>query len=98
MLRNIPAPSSNTAVLSEIDSTPFTDVLLVLVTRSGGIFVNGESASAMPLDPLLPRIHAQSPRAAVTLYADAKAPYGAIVRVPDAAKACGVPDVSFATE
>ncbi|HET9097793.1 MAG TPA: biopolymer transporter ExbD [Candidatus Baltobacteraceae bacterium] len=137
MLREDQARTSDTAVLSEINITPFTDVLLVLliifmilaslaippgferqfapcacgspltktsqhiavvVTQRGGIFVNGESTSVTRIYPVLARIHAQLPRAAVTLYADAKAPYGAIMRVLDAAKAGGVPDVSFATE
>lgn len=137
MLREDQAPKSDTAVLSEINITPFTDVLLVLliifmilaslaippgferqfapcacgspltqtpqhiavvVNQRGGIFVNGESTSVTRLYSVLSRIHAQAPRATVTLYADAKAPYGAIMRVLDAAKAGGVPDVSFATE
>ena len=137
MLREDRAPKSDTAVLSEINITPFTDVLLVLliifmilaslaippgferqfapcacgtpftktpsritvtVNQRGEIFVQGKATTAAALYSVLSRIHAQAPRATVTLYADAKAPYGAIMRVIDAAKAGGVPDVSFATE
>lgn len=128
---------SDTAVLSEINITPFTDVLLVLliifmilaslaippgferrfapcacgaklkdappriavtVDERGGIFVQGSATSASALYPLLLRMHARMPKATISLFADVKAPYGAIVRVLDAAKAGGVPDVSFVTE
>lgn len=131
------APQAETAVLSEINVTPFTDVLLVLliifmilaslavppgferefapcacsaapkdappriavvVTRHGGIFVAGKSAGVATIYPMLARLHAQTPKATVSLYADAKAPYGAIMRVLDAAKSGGIPDVSFLTE
>ena len=125
------------AVLAEINITPFTDVLLVLliifmilaslaippgfekqfapcacaappasapqhiavvVNRRGVILVQGTRTSGPALYPLLARLHAQAPKATVSLYADAKAPYGAIMRVLDAAKAGGVPDVSFVTQ
>jgi biopolymer transport protein ExbD len=46
----------------------------------------------------LAQLHAHAPKATVQLFADAKAPYGFIMRVLDAAKAGGVPDVSFVTE
>lgn len=134
MLRDDQAPKSDAAVLSEINITPFTDVLLVLliifmilaslaippgferqfapcacgapltktpphvvvvVNRRGDIFVEGRHTSIAMLYSALSRIHGQAPRATITLYADAKAPYGAIMRVLDAGKAGGVPDVSF---
>lgn len=125
------------AVLCEINVTPFTDVLLVLliifmilaslavppgferefsncmcsslkpapakqiivsVLRNGAIFVEGKAVSARALYPLLAQLHVKAPRDKVALYADAKAPYGLVVRVLDAAKAGGVPDVSFVTQ
>lgn len=129
--------ASGEAVLSEINITPFTDVLLVLliifmilaslavppgferefsncmciapkpapvkqiavtVLRSGAILVEGKPVSIGALYPLLAQLHGKAPRDKVALYADAKAPYGLVIRVLDAAKAGGIPDVSFVTE
>jgi biopolymer transport protein ExbD len=128
---------ADAAVLSEINITPFTDVLLVLliifmilaslaippgferefsncacgsrtiappkqihvtVTRRGDILVEGKAVAAAALYGVLVQLHAKTPRENVALYADAKAPYGAVIRVLDAAKAGGIPDVSFVTE
>ncbi|HEY9181184.1 MAG TPA: biopolymer transporter ExbD [Candidatus Baltobacteraceae bacterium] len=130
--------TADAAVLAEINITPFTDVLLVLliifmilaalvvppgferqfppcacvqpysaahprqlavvVLRSGEIRVDGKHVSTTALYPLLAQIHQQAPKTRVKIFADAKAPYGAIMRVLDAAKAGGLGDVSFVTE
>jgi|SRR5579884_632107 len=130
------AAGSETAVLSEINITPLTDVLLVLliifmilaslaippgferqlpcncgahsdsqrhtvlvvVTRRGRIFVDGRATSVSALYGRLALIHARKREDRISLYADAKAPYGAIVRVLDAAKVSGIGDVSFVTQ
>ena len=129
---------TDSAVLAEINITPFTDVLLVLliifmilaalvappgfekqlpscacvspftkthprelavvVLRSGAIAVDGKTVSVKALYPLLAQIHARAPRTKVKIFADAKAPYGSVIRVLDAAKAGGLGDVSFITE
>lgn len=133
----LPAAANDTAVQADINITPFTDVLLVLliifmilaalvvppgferqfppcactapfsaahppetavvVTRAGGIFVDGKRVSVPALYPLLAQLHARAPRMKMKLFADVKAPYGAIVRVLDAAKAGGIGEVSFVT-
>jgi biopolymer transport protein ExbD len=133
----IRASSADTSVLSEINITPFTDVLLVLliifmilaslalppgferrfpcgcsirtpqhpprqiaiaVTRAGRIYVEGTATSIAALYPLLTHMHARAPRDTVSLYADAAAPYGVVIRVIDAAKAGGIDDVTFSTQ
>src|SRR5689334_1094724 len=124
------AQHADAAVLAEINITPFTDVLLVLliifmilasltvppgfekqfsncacgapakappkqidvtVWRSGAIVVDGRRVSTAVLYGVLAQLHAKSPQQRVALYADAKAPYGTIIRVLDAAKAGGIP-------
>jgi biopolymer transport protein ExbD len=72
--------------------------IAVVVTERGRILVAGAATSIGALYPRLARMHAQAPHATIQLSADAKAPYGVIMRVLDAAKAGGVPDVSFVTE
>lgn len=134
----LPAVANDTAVQAEINITPFTDVLLVLliifmilaalvippgferqlpscacvspitpshpqelalvVTRAGAILVDGKHVTVPALYPLLAQLHARAPRTKLQLFADVKAPYGAIIRVLDAAKAAGIGDVSFVTE
>jgi biopolymer transport protein ExbD len=129
---------TDSAVLAEINITPFTDVLLVLliifmilaalvappgfekqfppcacsrpvakiqprelavvVSRSGAILVGGETVSVKALYPLLAHIHQHTPKTKVRIFADAEAPYGAVIRVLDAAKDGGLGDVSFVTE
>ena len=44
------------------------------------------------------RKHALEPNARLVVYADAKAPYGQVIRVIDAAKFANIADVSFVTE
>ena len=131
------AQHADAAVLAEINITPFTDVLLVLliifmilasltvppgfekqfsncacgapakptsqqidvtVLRSGAILVEGKRVDAQALYGVFAQLHAKAPRRRIALYADAKAPYGNIIRVLDAAKAGSIPDVSFVTQ
>src|SRR5579872_7297308 len=83
------------AVLSEINVTPFTDVLLVLLIifmilaslaippgfeRSFPCNCN-RPVPKRPLYPLLANEHSRAPRDTVSLDADAKAPYGFVIRV-----------------
>lgn len=72
--------------------------IAVTVTRAGAISVQGKAVGAAALYGILAAMHAHAPRAKVSLYADVKAPYGVVVRVLDAAKAGGVPDVLFVTQ
>lgn len=132
----LPAYEKQTGVLSEINITPFTDVLLVLliifmilaslttppgferelpggcnkrllkpppyinvtVSKAGTIFVGSRRTSVSALYPRLASLHAHAPRNALALSADVKAPYAAVIRVLDAAKAGGIENVSLVVE
>jgi biopolymer transport protein ExbD len=125
------------AVMAEINITPFTDVLLVLliifmilaslsappgfqkdlpdakappthqvdkhknieveVSDKGGIFVDGKRADESTVYDVLGDDIRRRGKLHISLAADAKAPYHAIIRVLDAARQSGVEDVGFVT-
>jgi biopolymer transport protein TolR len=126
------------AVMSEINITPFTDVLLVLliifmilaalitppgfqkelpnksnpsqtntddkkktieidVNNKGKIFVDGKVTDAQRIYGDLRAIARARGHIHVSIVADAKAPYGLIIRILDAAKAANLDDVGFVT-
>src|SRR5207248_7120687 len=120
-------------VMAEINITPFTDVLLVLliifmllaalltppgferqlsnpgrstaatisqrvivtIDRHGAIAVDGKMTSERGLYAAMSHAGA---KAHVSLYADARSPYGLVIRVLDAAKVAGIRDVAFVTQ
>jgi biopolymer transport protein ExbD len=124
-------------VMAEINITPFTDVLLVLliifmilaaivvppgfekelpntnpsntptnnqkhdievdVNNKGVIFVNGEKADQNSIYYVMSQTVRKMGHKHVSIVADAKAPYGVIVRILDAAKIAGLEDVGFVT-
>jgi biopolymer transport protein ExbD len=125
------------AVMAEINITPFTDVLLVLliifmilaslsappgfqkelpdnnappthqmnkrnnieveVSDKGGIFIDGKRTDEQNVyGDMANTIHRRG-KLHISLAADAKAPYHAIIRVLDAARQSGVEDVGFVT-
>jgi biopolymer transport protein TolR len=126
------------AVMAEINITPFTDVLLVLliifmilaalvappgfekqlpdpggrpppsaqrartievlVNERGAIFVDGHVSGAARVYADLSEVVRRRGRLHVALSADVKAPYGAILRILDAAKIAGLDDVGFVTQ
>jgi biopolymer transport protein ExbD len=124
------------SVMPEINITPFTDVLLVLliifmilaslaippgfertlqqpgsahrmtfshavpvvITQDGRIRFNGVDVSQNGLYAAMNALHEKQSHARIALYADARARYGLVIRVLDAAKAAGITDVSFVTE
>jgi biopolymer transport protein ExbD len=124
-------------VMSEINITPFTDVLLVLliifmilaalvvppgfekelpnhssnnntntkknddievdVNNKGVIFVDGVKTDTVGIYRVMTLTAIKKPRKHVSIIADAKAPYGVIIRILDAAKEAGLEDVGFVT-
>jgi len=124
--------------MAEINITPFTDVLLVLliifmilaalvappgfekelpnkntsnatnqnknkndievdVNNKGVIFVDGTKTDDVGIYRVMYDASKKKPRHHVAIVADAKAPYGVIIRILDAAKQAGLEDVGFVT-
>jgi biopolymer transport protein ExbD len=125
-------------VMAEINITPFTDVLLVLliifmilaailappgfekqlpnhsnnnstnqnknkndievdVNDKGVIFVDGTKTDQVGIYRVMYDVSRKKPNHHVSVIADAKAPYGIIIRILDAAKEAGLEDVGFVT-
>lgn len=125
-------------VMAEINITPFTDVLLVLliifmilaalitppgfqkelpnkqndnptqqqknkenievdVNNRGVIFVDGKKSDEAHIYVDMQDVARKKPRKHVSIVADAKAPYGLIIRILDAAKIAHLEDVGFVT-
>ncbi len=124
-------------VMAEINITPFTDVLLVLliifmilaalvappgfekelpnknpnsstenknkndievdVNNKGVIFVDGTKTDEVGIYRVIYDASKKKPHHHVAVVADAKAPYGIIIRILDAAKQAGLEDVGFVT-
>ena len=125
-------------VMAEINITPFTDVLLVLliifmilaailappgfekqlpnhnnnntqqnqnnkndievdVNDKGVIFVDGTKTDVTGIYRVMYDVSKKKPKHHVSVIADAKAPYGIIIRILDAAKEAGLEDVGFVT-
>lgn len=124
--------------MAEINITPFTDVLLVLliifmilaailappgfekqlpnhnnnntqnqnqnkndievdVNNKGVIFVDGTKTDQTGIYRVMYDVSRKKPHKHVSVIADAKAPYGIIIRILDAAKEAGLEDVGFVT-
>ncbi len=124
--------------MAEINITPFTDVLLVLliifmilaailappgfekqlpnhnnnntqnqnqnkndievdVNDKGVIFVDGTKTDQSGIYRVMYDVSQKKPHHHVSVIADAKAPYGIIIRILDAAKEAGLEDVGFVT-
>lgn len=125
-------------VMAEINITPFTDVLLVLliifmilaalvtppgfqkelpnksnpnqvnnddkkktievdVNNRGVIFVDGRRSSEQTIYADMASVEHRRGQLHVSIVADAKAPYGLIIRILDAARLAGLDDVGFVT-
>ena len=123
--------------MAEINITPFTDVLLVLliifmilaalvtppgfekelpnnnnsqplnqkkhddievdVNNRGVIFVDGQKTDTSGIYGIMLTERSKRGNKHVSIVADAKAPYGTIIRILDAAKVAGLEDVGFVT-
>jgi len=125
-------------VMAEINITPFTDVLLVLliifmilaalitppgfqkqlpnksnpnqvnnddkrrtievdVNERGVIFIDGRRSSVATIYNDMADVERRRGQLHVSIIADAKAPYGLIIRILDAAKLANLEDVGFVT-
>jgi len=125
-------------VMAEINITPFTDVLLVLliifmilaaivtppgfqkelpnqnnpqntpqqdnkkvidieVNEKGVIFVDNQKADEKSIYYVMSQTASKRGRLHVSITSDAKAPYGTIIRILDAAKEANLDDVGFVT-
>jgi len=125
-------------VMAEINITPFTDVLLVLliifmilaalitppgfqkelpnhsnpssankddpkktievdVNEKGVVFIDGQKTPEADIYNEMARVEARRGKLHVSIVADAKAPYGLIIRILDAAKQVNLDDVGFVT-
>jgi biopolymer transport protein ExbD len=125
-------------VMAEINITPFTDVLLVLliifmilaalitppgfekqlpnkntnpasskpdpkheidveVNNRGVIFVDGKKTDSTGVYGVMADAASKRGKLHVSITADAKAPYGVIIRILDAARVSGLEDVGFVT-
>lgn len=132
-MTKIAGAAQESTLLSEINITPFTDVLLVLliifmvlaalltppgferqlsnhggpaaatvfqrvivtIDRHGRVAVDGKVTSVQGLYAAMLRAGS---KAHVSLCADARSPYGLVIRVLDAAKTAGIRDVAFVTQ
>jgi len=125
-------------VMADINITPFTDVLLVLliifmilaalitppgfqkelpnhsnpssankddpkktievdVNEKGVVFIDGQKTPEADIYNEMARVEARRGKLHVSIVADAKAPYGLIIRILDAAKQVNLDDVGFVT-
>ena len=132
------ASQQESEVMAEINITPFTDVLLVLliifmilaalitppgfqkelpnhsnpssvnqddpkktievdVNDKGVIFIDGQRTEVKDVYTEMARVEQQRGKLHVSIVADAKAPYGLIIRILDAAKQVNLDDVGFVT-
>jgi biopolymer transport protein ExbD len=69
--------------------------IAVSVDRQGNVRFNGSPTSVQGLYADMARAGAKSH---ISLYADARSPYGIALRVLDAAKLAGIRDVAFVTQ
>src|SRR5579875_1487359 len=108
----ISSKSSGDEVMAEINITPFTDVLLVLLiifmilaalitppgfqkqlpNKSTHSPTNEEKRKSIEVD-----VAKRRGKLHVSIIADAKAPYGLIIRILDAARQASLEDVGFVT-
>ena len=67
------------------------------VNNKGVIFVDGEKTDQTGIYRVMYDVSKKKPKHHVSVIADAKAPYGIIIRILDAAKEAGLEDVGFVT-
>jgi biopolymer transport protein ExbD len=132
------AAKQDEEVMAEINITPFTDVLLVLliifmilaalitppgfqkelpnhtnpssankddpkktievdVNDKGVVFLDGQRVAEKDIYTEMARVESKRGKLHVSIVADAKAPYGLIIRILDAAKQVNLDDVGFVT-
>jgi len=67
------------------------------INNKGTIFVDGQKTDEAGIYSMMLTVRAKRGNKHVDIVADAKAPYGIIIRVLDAAKIAGLEDVGFVT-
>ena len=67
------------------------------VNSKGVIFVDGTRTNSVGIYRVMILTAIKKPHKHVSIVADAKAPYGVIIRILDAAKEAGLEDVGFVT-
>ncbi len=73
------------------------DDIEIDVNNKGVIFVDGQQTNATGIYGVMLTERAKRGNKHVSIIADAKAPYGIIIRILDAAKVAGLEDVGFVT-
>jgi len=73
------------------------DDIEVLVNNKGVIFVDAKKSDASHIYGDMVEVANKKPHKHVSITADAKAPYGVIIKILDAAKIAGLDDVGFVT-
>lgn len=77
-------------------STSYAPRIELLISSRGAFFVGTTPADVHTIYGVLARI--ARPQSKLAIIADAKAPYGLVIRALDAAKEAGIGDVSFVSQ
>jgi len=72
--------------------------ILVQITATDQIWVDGRQVDPRALRPNIERLHAENPQGSVIVQADQESENGLLVQVMDAARLAGVDNVSLAAE
>ena len=72
--------------------------ILVQITATDQIWVDGRQVDPRALRPNIERLHAENPQGSVIVQADQESENGLLVQVMDAARLAGVENVSLAAE
>lgn len=103
ILAALAAPPGFEKQLSKSSSNPTTQQnitknnIVVTVNDKGVIRVDGTLATEQTIYSILAEDLARRGKKHIALIADAKAPYGIIIRILDAARRAGTDDVGFVT-
>ena len=90
--KNLPNNNNN----SQNNNTKHDDIE-VDVNNKGVIFVDGKRSDVSHIYGDMVQVAQKKPHKHVSIIADAKAPYGVIIRILDAAKIANLDDVGFVT-
>lgn len=91
--KELPNKSNN----NNVTNPPKHDDIEVDVNNKGVIFVDGTRTDEKGIYGVMVTTSHKRPHKHVSIIADAKAPYGIIIRILDAAKEAGLEDVGFVT-
>jgi biopolymer transport protein ExbD len=72
--------------------------ILVMITATNQIWMDGRQVDVRALRPNIERLHAENPQGSVVVQADQQSENGLLVQVMDAARLAGVTNVSLAGE